>query len=86
MNNNSKALKSGLWYTVSNFIVKSIGFITTPIFARMLSHEEYGFFNDYLSWVSIFSIIMTMFLESTFISARFDYESDLIVTYRRHWC
>jgi O-antigen/teichoic acid export membrane protein len=72
-NNNSKALKSGLWYTISNFVTKSVGIITTPIFTRLLTKEDFGSFNNYLSWVAVFSIIITLNLESTFISARFDF-------------
>ena len=40
--NNVKALKSGIWYTAANFIMKGIGFITMPIFTRLLSHEDFG--------------------------------------------
>lgn len=36
VDNNKKALKSGIWYTVSNLLVRSIGFITTPIFTRIV--------------------------------------------------
>lgn len=74
MNNNSKALKSGIWYTISNFLTKSIGIITTPIFTRMLSHEEFGLYNHYTSWLAVFTILVTLNLDSTFISARYDYE------------
>lgn len=74
--NNKKAFKSGIWYTVSNFLVRSIGFITTPIFTRLLSHSEFGTFNNYTSWLSILTIFITLNLESTLISARFDYEDD----------
>lgn len=31
MSNNAKALKSGVWYTIANFITKSMVFISTPI-------------------------------------------------------
>lgn len=72
----AKALKSGVWYTASNFLVKSIGIITTPIFTRMLSHEEFGLFNNFTSWMLILSIIVTLNLDSTFISARYDFEKD----------
>lgn len=74
MNNNTKAFKSGIWYTISNFLIKSIGFITTPIFTRLLSHYEFGVFNNYTSWLSIITIFVTLNLESTLISARYDYE------------
>lgn len=76
MGDNQKALKSGIWYTLSNFLVKSIGFITTPIFTRLLSHSEFGLYNNYISWLAIMSIVVTLNLDSTFISARFDFEDD----------
>lgn len=73
---NKKAFKSGIWYTVSNFLVKGIGFITTPIFTRLLTKAEFGLFNNYTSWLAIISIIVTLNLDSTLISARYDYEDD----------
>lgn len=73
-NNNRKALKSGIWYTASNFLIRSIGFITTPIFTRILTKAEFGAFNNYSSWLSIITIFVTLNLESTLISARYDYK------------
>lgn len=75
-NNDGKALKSGIWYTGANFITKSIGFITTPIFTRLLSHADYGLYSNYTSWLSTFTIFATLNLGSSFISARFDFEED----------
>jgi len=74
MNKNKVALKSGMWYTVANFLTKSIGIITTPIFTRLLTKAEYGQFNNFTSWTAIFSIIVTLNLGSTFISARYDFK------------
>ena len=74
--NNVKALKSGIWYTVANFLTRSIGFITTPIFTRLLTHDEYGLYNNYISWQSTLIILVTLNLTSTFISARFEFEDD----------
>lgn len=74
--NNIKALKSGVWYTAANFITKSIGFITTPIFARLLSHTDYGLYSNYASWLSSFKVVATLNLGASFISARFDHEKD----------
>ena len=39
-------LKSGLWYTISNFAFRAVAFITTPIFARILTKAEYVEFNN----------------------------------------
>lgn len=73
---NNKALKSGIWYTVANFLIRSIGLITTPIFTRLLSHEEFGLYNNFISWLNIFTILVTLNLDSTFISAKYDFEDD----------
>ena len=50
MDKDGKALKSGVWYTISNLLVKSIVLITTPIFTRLLSKIDYGNYNNYVSW------------------------------------
>ncbi len=74
--NNIKALKSGVWYTATNFITKSIGFITTPIFTRLLSHNDFGLYSNYNSWLVIFTVFATLNLGSSFISARYDHEEN----------
>ncbi len=76
MNKNRKALASGVWYTFSDFLVKGLGLITTPIFTRLLSHGEFGLYNTYNSWLGIFSVITTLQLGSSFIRARYDFEND----------
>ena len=70
-----KALKSGIWYTASNFFIKGIGFLTTPIFTRLLTKADFGLYNNYISWLAIATILVTLNLDSTLISARYDYES-----------
>ena len=76
-NYGSKAIKSGIWYTISNFLVRSIGFITTPIFTRLLTKAQFGLYNNYTSWLAVLTILATMNLESTLISARYDFEDRL---------
>lgn len=75
--NDRKAFKSGVWYMLSNFLIKSIAFLITPIFTRVLTKTEFGLYNNYASWQAIFMIIVTLNLDSTLISARYDYEEDL---------
>ena len=70
-------VKSGIWYTVSNFIFRSIAFLTTPIFARILSKAEYGEYNNINSWISLLVIIATCDLHTSIIRAKLDYEDDL---------
>ena len=72
-----KAIKSGIWFTASNFLIKGIGFITTPIFTRLLTKAEFGEFNNFTTWVNILLILTSLNLESSLIRARFDFEDDL---------
>ena len=53
-------VKASLWFVVSNVLVRGISFITLPIFARLLTTEDYGIIGVYQSWVSIISIITTL--------------------------
>lgn len=76
MSSNAKVLKSGLWYIIANFIIKGMTLITTPIFARILTKTQYGEYNNFLSWTNIAIIIVTMRMESTLISAKYDYKDD----------
>lgn len=73
-NDVSRALKSGIWYTASNFLIKGIAFLTTPIFTRLLTRTEFGLYNNYVSWLAIVTILVTLNLDSTLISARYDFE------------
>lgn len=77
MNNDVKALKSGVWYTVSYVLVRGISYLTVPIFTRILSKEEYGIYNNYLSLLAILTIIVTLNLAATIINARYDYAETL---------
>ncbi len=74
--NDAKALKSGVWYVISSFFVKGITYLTTPIFARLLTVGEFGDYTNYASWLSIVSVLITFDLYSTVNRARFDYKED----------
>ena len=75
-NNNVKALKSGVWYTASNFLTKGVIFLTTPFFTRLLTHEEFGIFNNYISWLGLVTIFVTLNLDASIISAKYDYHKE----------
>lgn len=74
MKNGNVVLKSGIWYMVSNFLTRGIVFLTTPLFTRMLTKEEFGAFSNFSSWLNILSIIITLNVEASLISARYDYK------------
>ena len=72
-----KAIKSGVWFTISNFIMRGIGFITTPIFTRLMTKAEYGDFSNFQTWMMILLYITSLDLEASLIRAVFDFKDDI---------
>lgn len=62
-NQMSDVAKATLWFFACNMLQKCISMITTPIFTRLLSTEQYGIYNTYVSWMQIFTIIITARLD-----------------------
>lgn len=68
-------IKAGIWYTFSSFFTKGIAFITTPIFTRLLSNNDYGEYSNFVAWTGIIVIIATMEMHATVNRARYDYDN-----------
>lgn len=45
MSDNKKVIKAGIGYTVGNYLLKGLSFITIPIFTRIMSTSDYGLYN-----------------------------------------
>lgn len=54
------AAKAAIWFVFCSSLQKGISLITTPIFTRMMTTEQYGQFSVYNSWLQIFTIITTL--------------------------
>lgn len=70
------AIKAGLWYVISTFLVKGLSFITTPIFSRLLSKEALGEFSNFASWQVMLLIITGAELHNTVARAYYDFKED----------
>ena len=57
-------VKASFWFLICAFLQKGIISITTPIFTRLLSTEEYGHYSVFLSWQTILTNIITLNLFS----------------------
>ncbi|MCQ2567739.1 MAG: oligosaccharide flippase family protein [Mogibacterium sp.] len=56
----AEPIKASLWFTISSVIQRGISLLTTPIFTRLLTTEEYGVYSVYQSWYSIIIIFTTL--------------------------
>lgn len=72
-----KAAKAALWFTICSFFIKGLGFITGPIFTRLLSPEEYGVVTLYLTYQQIILILATWEIQiGAFQRGLFKYEKE----------
>lgn len=54
------AAKASIWFVFCSMLQKGIAFLTTPIFTRLMSTEQYGQVTMYNSWLEIFTIFATL--------------------------
>lgn len=63
-NSLSVAVKASLWFAICSIVQKGISVITMPIFTRLMSTEEFGQYNIFLTWYNIFLLIITLNVHS----------------------
>ncbi len=71
--NAGKAAKSGIWYVISNVMIRAVGIITAPIYTRLLTTAETGYANNFNNYVSIFYVIMGLCLIYSVGRAKLDF-------------
>ena len=71
----SKYVKAGVGYTVGNYLLKGISFFTLPLFVRLMTTADYGDFNTYAAYESIFCVIVGLALHSSLKNAKYKYKS-----------
>ena len=59
-NKMSVQIRASIWFFICSFLQKAISAITTPIFTRLMTSQEFGAFNVFLSWQSILSIFLSL--------------------------
>lgn len=60
----STPVKASLWFTVCSFMQKGIILLTTPIFTRLLTTEQFGTYSIYQSWINVILILATLKLST----------------------
>ncbi len=70
----NKAVRSGIWYVISNVLIRAVGIITAPVYTRLLTTSETGFANNFNNYVSIFYVVTGLCLIYSVGRAKLDYE------------
>ena len=77
MNISNKVISSGIWYTISNFVLKGVVFISIPIFSRIMSKEQFGSYSNYNTWLQLLITIVSFNLYVSVNRARLDFWKNL---------
>ena len=73
----NKALRSGIGYTIGNILIKGINFLTLPLFSRLLSPEEFGVYNVFVSYDAILFVLMGLALHTSIRSANLEFRGEI---------
>lgn len=71
-----KLLRAGTIYTIANVLLKGISFFTIPLFIRLLTPEEFGRFNVFISFEGIFYMFSGLTLHASIKNACYDKKDD----------
>ncbi len=74
---NKVALKAGSWYVFSSVMLRAISMLTTPIFARLMTTDDFGVASTFSSWASILVVFCTLNLTFSIGRAKLDYPGRL---------
>lgn len=77
-----EAGKSAIWYTAATFITKGLGFITIPLFTRIMTTGEFGLFNNFAAWQQILLSVLSLESYATLNRARLDCEGKELQDYQ----
>lgn len=77
--NLSTPAKASIWFLICNLLQMGLNVLTTPVFTRIMSQEEFGITNTYNSWRSILMIFTSLNLSyGVFNNAMVRYEDSRI--------
>lgn len=70
----SLPLKAGFWFTICNFLQRGITMITTPIFTRVMSEEQYGIVSTFFSWQTVLLMVLSLSLYKALMNLYVKYD------------
>lgn len=69
-----QGVKASIAFFIANIITKGIAYITTPLYTRLLTTEQYGQTSVFLTWLQVFGIVAMFCLQAgVFNNGMIDY-------------
>lgn len=70
----NSAFKAGIGYTIGNILIKGIGILTLPLFSRIMSTEEFGVYNVFMSYDAILFVVISLAMHTSVRSANLEFK------------
>lgn len=73
----NKPAKASIIFTLCSFLQKGMAFCMVPIYTRIMSAENYGYYSTFLSWMQIIAVFATLNLSyHVYTNGIMKYETD----------
>lgn len=70
-------VKASIWFTICSVLQKGISIITVPLFTRIMTREQYGYYTTYISWYNVLLVFTSLNLfYGVFNNAMLKYKDD----------
>lgn len=81
INIKNRIIGTGIWSIIGTFLIKAVNLLSIPIFSRLLNTAEYGDVNLFMTYITIFAVLLGLDFNATlskgsieFKEKRYEYE------------
>ena len=75
--NSGKAVRAGIGYTIGNILARGVNFLSLPLFSRLMTTEEFGAFNLFISYEAVLNIVLCIALNCSTKSANQEFPGEI---------
>lgn len=68
-----KVIKAGFGYTIGNYLIKGLSFLTLPLFTRLMDTSSYGIYNSFSAYSNLFFVLVGFAIHSSYRNAKLKY-------------
>lgn len=74
MKKSNKVVTAGIGYTVGNYFIKGLSFLTLPLFTRIMNTSDYGIYNSFSAYSNLLFVLAGLAIHSSYRNAKLKYQ------------
>lgn len=72
----SKVVNAGIGYTIGNYLIKGLVFLTLPIFTRIMDPSDFGLYNIFIASEGILYVLIGLAIHTTYKNAFYKFSAN----------